>query len=210
MFESLGAGADTLTSGARQLGSDAAGLYGRSLAENPITTLGWTGALGVPAAGGVMEGLSALGQYTGMSNPSGNSWYAPHMSSLRFDPNVVGEGSALMNRMTSPFQYLSYLSGNQEGPTGVQQLEGYNPTTGTIGSGGLNANNLKVDPATGRVTLQGEFAPGLNPAIRQQMESRRQLVERLAPQFGFGRQSNKTIPSSRETYNGPLLQVGDT
>mgnify|MGYP007122131101 FL=1 len=195
------------------MGEAAGNAWVNSLGKNPITTLGWTGALGIPAAGAAMEGTSALGQLTGLSPSSGDSYFAPHLSSPRFDPSVVGEGRSLWNRATSPIQYLSYAMGSgDQSPQGLEMLSGYNPMTGNVDMGGLGGQNFKVDPATGQVSLQGNFQPGLNPLIQRQLDSRRQMLEKLAPQFGFGRIPKSTPAASkpRETYNGPLLQVGDT
>lgn len=111
------------------------GAYATQLAKNPLTTLGVTGS----AAGAVGEGLSAArqglsGLGIGSSAPTGDAWYAPHLSGARFNPHISGWGS-LLNAYTKPTQFIKYLMGNNKLPEGAETAKGYNPVTQAIEGG---------------------------------------------------------------------------
>lgn len=194
LFSALGGFADDALSYAFRKGVPAgAQSLGTALRHAPTTTLG----LGGLGAMGAMEGASYLGQRSGASNPSSNSWYAPHLSELRYNPRYAGWG-AMANAATTPGQFLRYLSGGASGrlPEGAQNLKGYNPTTGQVDTAGMNFSSVRVDPRSGKILNAPKLDAAIDPWIAQQYQRLHGMGLLEKPTF-FPSESGATTPGGR-------------
>lgn len=149
----VGHGVDALLSALGYAAKPMGKAYAHQLGHNPLSTLGITGL----GAGALGEGISALGQRLGLSSPTGNSHYAPHLSAARFNPHVSG-WSSLLQAYTKPVQFAKHLMQGSKMPEGAELAQNYNPTTKLI-EGGSKAYSTTRDGRLQEVITHDQNKP---------------------------------------------------
>lgn len=193
-------------------------LFGHAAKKSPLATL----LASIPAAGGISEGLSAAGQYTGLRTPTSDSLYAPHLSGVRFDPRISG-WSSVLHAATKPFQFAKHLMGDKPHiPQGQELASGYNPTTGTV-AGGTPTTTILPDGSVQHTTTypqnSGLFelferasagVPGLPQRGKHyQAPVAPMLPEKPATQYRGYTPGHDLDPSKARTVSAPSPKFND-